>query len=57
MLGGTAARVNIHHIRHLPFHVKNWGPPWAFSCFPFESLNGKLKKYFHGTRNMNEQAS
>ena len=52
--GATANRMNVHMLRHLIFHVKNWGPLWVYSCFSFESLNGELKKYFHGTRNMNE---
>ena len=53
--GGTANRMNIHLLRHLAFHVINWGPLWVYSCFSFESLNGELKKYFHGTRNMSDQ--
>jgi len=28
---------------------------WCYSCFAFESMNGHLKKLFHGSRNMNEQ--
>ena len=36
--------MNIHMLRHLTFHVQNFGPLWAFSCFGFESLNGDIKK-------------
>ena len=54
LLGGLSNRMNVHMLRHLTYHVKNWGPLWAYSCFGFESFNGELKKY-HGTRNMNDQ--
>ena len=47
--------MNIHQLRHLVYHVRNWGPLWSFSCFGFESLNGDLKVLFHGTRDMSEQ--
>ena len=53
--GDTANRMNVHMLRHLTFHVLNWGPLWVYSCFSYESLNGELKKYFHGTRNMSDQ--
>ena len=49
--------MNLHQLKHLPFHVKNWGPVWAYSCFGFESVNGAVKKLFHGTRDMSEQVS
>ena len=39
----------------MPKCVENWGPLWAHSCFPFESVNGDLLKLFHGTRNSVEQ--
>ena len=55
LLGDTANRMNVHMLRHLTLHVLNWGPLWVYSCFSFESLNGELKKYFHGTRNMSNQ--
>ena len=35
--------------------MANWGPLWAYSCFAFESLNGDIKEYYHGTQNMSEQ--
>ena len=56
-IGIAAATMNVHQLRHLTFHVRNWGPLWSFSCFAFESLNGELKKYFHGTKNMSEHVS
>ena len=54
-IGSSSNRMNVHLLQHLTYHVKNWGPLWSFSCFSFESLNGELKKYYHGTRNMNDQ--
>lgn len=47
--------MNVHLLRHIPGCVRNWGPLWAYSCFAFESMNGHLKKFFHGTKNMNTQ--
>jgi len=31
--------------------VQSWGPLWAWSCFPFEYLNGALLESVHGTGN------
>ena len=53
--GGSFCGLNVHHLKHMPKCVENWGPLWAHSCFPFESVNGDLLKLFHGTRNPVEQ--
>ena len=53
--GENGCTMNVHLPRHLPECVRNWGPLWAYSCFPFESMNGHLKTHFHGTRCMNAQ--
>ena len=42
--------INIHNLLHIPNVVKNMGPLWAHSCFPFESANGELLKLFHGSQ-------
>ena len=55
LIGIKILTMNIHQLRHLVYHVRNWGPLWSFSCFGFESLNGDLKVLFHGTRDMSEQ--
>ena len=47
--------MNVHLLKHIPNCVRDWGPLWAYSCFSFESMNGHLKRYFHGTRCMNVQ--
>ena len=57
IIGFAALKMNLHLLRHMASYVLNWGPLWVFSCFSFESLNGDLKKYFHGTTNMSEQVS
>lgn len=36
-------------------HIKQWGPPWGFSAFPFESVNGKLLRLVNGTRYAHSQ--
>lgn len=41
---------NLHHLLHLPDVVRNLGSLWVTSCYPFEGLNGLLKKLIHGTR-------
>ena len=49
--------MNIHQLKDITFHVRNWGPLWSFSCFGFESISGDIKKLFHGTREMSQQVS
>ena len=44
--------INIHSLLHLADDVRNLGPLWTHSCFPFESYNGNLLKLFHGTQNV-----
>ncbi|KAJ8669269.1 hypothetical protein QAD02_000528 [Eretmocerus hayati] len=41
----------LHLLRHLPKDVKEFGPPWATSCFPFKNSNGVLSRYVHGSKN------
>lgn len=36
---------NVHTLLHIPDCVKNLGPIWCYSNFPFENMNGKLVKY------------
>ena len=47
--------MNIHNLLHLPQVVRNLGPLWGISCFPFESANGDLLKFFHGTQAVEKQ--
>ena len=41
--------INIHHLKHLITLAKKYGPLWAVSCFPFESMNHMVRKLIHGT--------
>lgn len=43
---------NIHYLLHIPQDVRNLGPLWTHSCFPFENYNGEMLKLFHGTQNV-----
>lgn len=36
---------NIHLLLHLDFCVRQFGPLWCYSLFPFENYNGFLKNY------------
>ena len=40
---------NVHLMTHLAASVRNWGPLWATSTFPFEAYNGTLLTFFNGT--------
>ena len=55
--GQNFATMIIHMLCHLPDCFRNWGPLWAYSCFPYEGRNGSLKRFFHGSRQMNNQVS
>lgn len=55
--GEKNCTMNIHLITHVTDCVRDWGPLWAYTCFPFESANNNLKKLFHGTKNMSKQVS
>ena len=46
---------NVHLLTHLPASVERWGPLWSHSAFFFEDANGKLLKYFHGSRGVTDQ--
>ena len=54
-IGISAVTMNVHLLSHLMYYVRAWGPLWTMSCFAFESLNGELRKLFHGTRNMSAE--
>ena len=48
---------NVHQLSHLTDTVRQWGPLWTTSAFPFESGNGLLLKLFHGTQGLPLQVS
>ena len=43
--GPVNMRFNVHIFLHLPAAVRKWGGLQVHSTFPFESLNGKYKKF------------
>lgn len=51
LYGDQHMSANLHQMVHLTDTVKHLGPLWVYSCFSFESLNGKLVSLFHGTQN------
>ena len=40
---------NVHQILHLTQVINDFGPLWAFSCFPYEDIDGKLKDLVHSS--------
>lgn len=55
LYGEAHMGINIHSLVHLTDTVKDLGPLFVFSCFPYESLNGDLKVLFHGTQSIDKQ--
>jgi len=41
--------INFHLLVHLVECVREFGPLWTVSCFPFENANGLLVKCITGT--------
>ncbi|PIK56884.1 hypothetical protein BSL78_06210 [Apostichopus japonicus] len=50
LYGAHNMSYNVHLLLHLADTVRNCGPLWSNSCFPFEGYNRKIKSLFHGTR-------
>lgn len=46
---------NAHLLLHLVDSVREWGPLWAYSLYPFESMNGQLGKFVCGNRHAQVQ--
>ena len=46
---------NVHNLLHLPKIVKEFGPLYIYSCFPFEGANGSLLSYIKGTQHVDAQ--
>lgn len=49
LYGPSKMTMNIHLLTHLPECVQNLGPLWSYSMFSFESNNGVLGKFHHGS--------
>ena len=53
LYGANNMTLNLHNIgQHLTYYVRKLGPLWAWSCFPFEDMNGSLLEQVHGTGNV-----
>lgn len=55
LYGNVQMTFNVHLLSHLCDCVRQWGPLWGFSAFPFENMNGIVKKSFHGTQCVPQQ--
>lgn len=47
--------LNIHQCVHLADEVRNLGPLYNYSCFPFEDKNGFILKMIRGSRHVDSQ--
>lgn len=50
MYGRENMTANLHQLLHLPSTVRDFGPIFTTSCFPFENANGVLKTLVTGTK-------
>ncbi|XP_055586117.1 uncharacterized protein LOC129738837 [Uranotaenia lowii] len=48
LYGSREMTYNVHLLTHLVQSARDYGPLWAFSLFPFENINGVLKKFVKG---------
>ena len=46
---------NLHMTRHLVESTRNIGPLYNISCFKFEDINGKFKKFVHSSNHPEKQ--
>ena len=46
---------NIHQLMHLCDNVKQLGPLWSHSCFPFEDKNRFILQHIHGSQRIEFQ--
>jgi hypothetical protein len=51
LYGAHIQSANMHSLRHLPDTVRQLGPLYEMSCFPMESMLGKMKKFVLGPNN------
>ncbi|KAH9385067.1 hypothetical protein HPB48_027121 [Haemaphysalis longicornis] len=55
LYGKEAMTYNLHQLNHIGKSVRQWGPLWAHSAFPFESGNGSLKATVKGMNGIPHQ--
>ena len=56
LYGEQHMNMNVHNLLHYADSVRELGPLWTTSLFPFESFNGQVRRFIHGTRGIGEQA-
>lgn len=57
LYGREHCGLNVHNVgAHFTWYVRLWGPLWAWSCFPYEDMNGHILNVVHGTGNVTVQA-
>jgi hypothetical protein len=49
-------RINIHQLLHLIDDIESWGLLWTHNSFIYESMNGILMKFIHGTQSVPKAA-
>ncbi len=50
LYGKEQVRINVHQLLHIVKDVKLWGLLWTHNSFIYESMNGILTKFIHGTK-------
>ena len=55
LYGARYRTSNVHSLLHYTDKVRDLGPLWCNSCFPYEDFNGDISKLFHGTRGVQTQ--
>ena len=55
LYGQKHVSFNVHQLCHLAQSVRDWGPLWATSAFPFEGNNKGLLNLFCGTQYVPQQ--
>lgn len=56
LYGIECCTLNLHNVgAHLVSFVDNWGPLWAWSCFPFEDANAAILQAVNGTGDVTRQ--
>ena len=49
--------INLHSLLHLSDNVRELGPLWSHSCFPFENMIGIMKTLYHGSQQIDKQVN
>ena len=55
IFGEYSVSINYHMVLHLPDQIKNWGPPTAWWCFPYERRIGELSDTLTSGKSVEEQ--